>query len=140
MNDKESPSPLTKWIEEFELPDGLRVPPHVGYYDGKGDPNDFIHAFEGATKMDKWNSQKATMDSWTKYTPGYKQKKRLPKADLSSSWTTTQEKSRKKEDHGKGQEGRTEKDETGTVPTKNLPPESYKASPKLPKKSWPLRK
>ncbi|GJV89977.1 hypothetical protein Tco_1533915 [Tanacetum coccineum] len=54
MNDEESPSPLTKWIEEFQLPDGLRVPPHVGYYDGKGDLDDFIHAFDGATKMEKW--------------------------------------------------------------------------------------
>ncbi|GJW02735.1 reverse transcriptase domain-containing protein [Tanacetum coccineum] len=51
---EESPSPLVRWIEEFQLPDGLRVPSHVGYYDGKGDPNDFIHAFERATKMEKW--------------------------------------------------------------------------------------
>ncbi|GKA39040.1 hypothetical protein Tco_0731591 [Tanacetum coccineum] len=28
--------------------------PTRGYYDGKGDPDDFIHAFEGATKMEKW--------------------------------------------------------------------------------------
>ncbi|GJU23459.1 hypothetical protein Tco_1156801 [Tanacetum coccineum] len=33
---------------------GLRVSPYVGYYDGKGDPDDFIHAFEGATKIEKW--------------------------------------------------------------------------------------
>nr|GEV38607.1 reverse transcriptase domain-containing protein [Tanacetum cinerariifolium] len=112
MNDEESPSPLTKWIEEFQLLDGLKVPPYVGYYDGKGDLDEFIHAFEGATKMEKWNSQKATTDSWTKYTSSYKQKKRLPKADLLSSWTTTRKRSHKKEDHRKGQEGRTEKDET----------------------------
>ncbi|GJX72370.1 hypothetical protein Tco_0309541 [Tanacetum coccineum] len=67
------------------------------------------------------NSQKTTTDSWTKYTHGYKQKKRLSKADLLSSWTTTQERSSKKEDHRKGQEGRIKKDETCTVPTKNLP-------------------
>ncbi|GJQ90297.1 hypothetical protein Tco_0001436 [Tanacetum coccineum] len=48
MNDEESPSLLTKWIEELQLPNGLRVPPHVEYYDGKGDPNDFIYAFEEA--------------------------------------------------------------------------------------------
>ncbi|GKE48014.1 hypothetical protein Tco_1479272 [Tanacetum coccineum] len=47
---EESSSPLTKWIEEYQFLDGIRVPPHVGYYDGKGDPNDFIHAFEGAIK------------------------------------------------------------------------------------------
>ncbi|GJR39011.1 hypothetical protein Tco_1214695 [Tanacetum coccineum] len=28
--------------------------PHVEYYNGKGDPDDFIHAFEWATKMEKW--------------------------------------------------------------------------------------
>ncbi|GKA27752.1 hypothetical protein Tco_0713920 [Tanacetum coccineum] len=52
-NDEESPSPLTKLIEEFQLLDGISVPSHVGYYDGKGDPDDFIHTFEGATKMEK---------------------------------------------------------------------------------------
>ncbi|GJV65162.1 hypothetical protein Tco_1475990 [Tanacetum coccineum] len=53
-NDEGSPSPLVRWIEEFQLPNGLRIPPHVGYYDGKGDPDDFINAFKGATKMEKW--------------------------------------------------------------------------------------
>ncbi|GJT37898.1 hypothetical protein Tco_0937763 [Tanacetum coccineum] len=52
-NDEGSPSLLIRWIEEFQLPDGLRIPSHVGYYDGKGDPNDFIQAFKGATKMGK---------------------------------------------------------------------------------------
>ncbi|GKD88516.1 reverse transcriptase domain-containing protein, partial [Tanacetum coccineum] len=99
-----------------------------------------IAGFVHGVKIYPQNSQKATMDSWTKYTPGYKQKKWLPKADLSSSWTTTQEKSPKKEGHGKGQEGRTEKDETIAVPTKKLPPESYRASPKLLEKSWPPKK
>ncbi|GJZ06103.1 reverse transcriptase domain-containing protein [Tanacetum coccineum] len=33
-------------IEEFQLLDGISVPSHVGYYDGKGDPDDFIHTFE----------------------------------------------------------------------------------------------
>ncbi|GKA76105.1 hypothetical protein Tco_0782483, partial [Tanacetum coccineum] len=114
MNNKESPSPLTKWIEEFQLSDGLRVSARVRYYDRKGDPNDFIHAFEGTTKMEKWVMPVSCHiydRLMTKYTPGYKQKKRLPKADLSSSWTTTQEKIRKNEGHRKGQEGRTEKDE-----------------------------
>ncbi|GKA87851.1 hypothetical protein Tco_0809615 [Tanacetum coccineum] len=52
-NNEGSPSPLVRCIEEFQLPGGLRIPPHVGYYDGKGDPDDFIHAFEGATKTKK---------------------------------------------------------------------------------------
>ncbi|GKD80328.1 hypothetical protein Tco_1342949 [Tanacetum coccineum] len=54
LNYEESPSPLVKWIEDFHLPDGLRIPPHVGYYDGKGDLDEFIYASEGATKMEKW--------------------------------------------------------------------------------------
>nr|GEV40695.1 reverse transcriptase domain-containing protein [Tanacetum cinerariifolium] len=54
LNFKEISSSLEKWIKEFHLPDGLRVPSHVGYYDGKGDPDDFIHDFEGAIKMEKW--------------------------------------------------------------------------------------
>nr|GFA26576.1 putative reverse transcriptase domain-containing protein [Tanacetum cinerariifolium] len=33
---------------------GLKVPPHVGYYEGKGDPDNFIHVFEGAIRMKKW--------------------------------------------------------------------------------------
>nr|GEW50146.1 DNA-binding pseudobarrel domain-containing protein [Tanacetum cinerariifolium] len=53
MNDEESSSPLTKGIEEFQLSNGLRVPPYVRYNDEKGEPDDFIHAFEGATKMEK---------------------------------------------------------------------------------------
>ncbi|GJR69958.1 hypothetical protein Tco_0016023 [Tanacetum coccineum] len=53
-HNEESPSPLTRWIEEFQFPDGLKVPPHVGYYDGKGDPDLFIHVFEEAMRMEKW--------------------------------------------------------------------------------------
>ncbi|GJV78826.1 hypothetical protein Tco_1514696 [Tanacetum coccineum] len=52
-NDVDSSSPLTRWIEEFQFPDGLKVPPHVGYYDGKGDPDNFIHVFEGEIRMEK---------------------------------------------------------------------------------------
>ncbi|GKC44629.1 hypothetical protein Tco_1062351 [Tanacetum coccineum] len=52
--DEESPSLLTRWIKEFKFPDGLKVLPHVGYYDGKGDPYNFIHVFEGAMRMEKW--------------------------------------------------------------------------------------
>nr|GEU73095.1 reverse transcriptase domain-containing protein [Tanacetum cinerariifolium] len=51
-NDEGSPS-LVRWIKEFQLPHGLRTPSHVGYYDGKGDLDDFIHAFEGTIKMEK---------------------------------------------------------------------------------------
>nr|GEX80471.1 reverse transcriptase domain-containing protein [Tanacetum cinerariifolium] len=53
-NNVEKPSPLTRWIEEFQFPNGLKVPPHLGYYDGKGDPDNFIHVFEWAMRMEKW--------------------------------------------------------------------------------------
>ncbi|GJV19793.1 reverse transcriptase domain-containing protein [Tanacetum coccineum] len=53
-NDADSFSLLTRWIEEFQFLDGLKVPPHVGYYDWKQDPDNFIHVFEGAMRMEKW--------------------------------------------------------------------------------------
>ncbi|GJT08025.1 hypothetical protein Tco_0842487 [Tanacetum coccineum] len=53
-NDTLSPSSLLKWIKEFYFLDVLKVPPHVGHYDGKGDPKNFLHVFEGAMKMEKW--------------------------------------------------------------------------------------
>nr|GEV12697.1 reverse transcriptase domain-containing protein [Tanacetum cinerariifolium] len=41
-------------IEDYLLPDGLKMPSHVGSYDGKGDPDNFLHLFEGAIHMQKW--------------------------------------------------------------------------------------
>lgn len=38
-------TPFVRWIEEYPLPDGLKMPSHVGTYDGKGDPDNFIHLF-----------------------------------------------------------------------------------------------
>ncbi|GJW45622.1 hypothetical protein Tco_0077268 [Tanacetum coccineum] len=32
----------------------LKVPPYVGYYDRKGDQQNFIDVFEGAMRMEKW--------------------------------------------------------------------------------------
>ncbi|GJU74873.1 hypothetical protein Tco_1266278 [Tanacetum coccineum] len=42
------------WIEDYPLPDGLKMPSHVGSYDEKGDPDNFLHLFEGAIHMQKW--------------------------------------------------------------------------------------
>ncbi|GKE37729.1 hypothetical protein Tco_1461134, partial [Tanacetum coccineum] len=36
------------WIEDYPLLDGLKMPSHVGSYDGKGDPDNYLHLFEGA--------------------------------------------------------------------------------------------
>jgi hypothetical protein len=49
-----SATPFVRWIEDYPLPDGLKMPSHVGTYDGKGDPDNFLHLFEGAIKMQKW--------------------------------------------------------------------------------------
>ncbi|GKA18803.1 hypothetical protein Tco_0698718 [Tanacetum coccineum] len=49
-----SVTPFVRWIEDYPLPDGLKMPSHIGSYDGKGDPNNFLHLFEGAIRMQKW--------------------------------------------------------------------------------------
>ncbi|PWA78384.1 reverse transcriptase domain-containing protein [Artemisia annua] len=47
-------TPFVRWIEDYLLPDGLKMPSHIGTYDGKGDPDNFIHLFDGAVRMQKW--------------------------------------------------------------------------------------
>nr|GFB02068.1 Gag protein [Tanacetum cinerariifolium] len=47
------PNPLgsvtsfVRWIEDYPVPDGLKMPSHIGSYYGKGDPDNFLHLFEG---------------------------------------------------------------------------------------------
>ncbi|GKB02091.1 reverse transcriptase domain-containing protein [Tanacetum coccineum] len=45
---------FVRWIEDYPLPDRLKMPSHIGSYDGKGDPDNFLHLFEGAIRMQKW--------------------------------------------------------------------------------------
>ncbi|GKE03214.1 reverse transcriptase domain-containing protein [Tanacetum coccineum] len=45
---------FVRWIEDYPFPDGLKMPSHVGSYDGNGDPDNFLHLFEGAIRMQKW--------------------------------------------------------------------------------------
>ncbi|GJX42028.1 hypothetical protein Tco_0257018 [Tanacetum coccineum] len=40
--------------EDYPLPDRLKMPSHIGSNDGKGDPDNFLHLFEGAIRMQKW--------------------------------------------------------------------------------------
>ncbi|GJY93287.1 reverse transcriptase domain-containing protein [Tanacetum coccineum] len=49
-----SVTPFVRWIEDYPLPDGLKMPSHVGSYNEKGDPDNFLHLFEGAIRMQKW--------------------------------------------------------------------------------------
>ncbi|GKE17770.1 reverse transcriptase domain-containing protein [Tanacetum coccineum] len=45
---------FVRWIEDYPLPDGPKMPSHIGSYDGKGDPDNFLHLFKGAIRMQKW--------------------------------------------------------------------------------------
>nr|GEU98625.1 reverse transcriptase domain-containing protein [Tanacetum cinerariifolium] len=45
---------FVRWIEDYPLPNGLKMPSHIGSYDGKEDPDNFLHLFEGAIRMKKW--------------------------------------------------------------------------------------
>ncbi|GJV85078.1 hypothetical protein Tco_1524976 [Tanacetum coccineum] len=49
-----SVTPFVRWIEDCPLPDGLKMPSHIGSYDGKGDLGNFLHLFERAIRMRKW--------------------------------------------------------------------------------------
>ncbi|GJU00415.1 reverse transcriptase domain-containing protein [Tanacetum coccineum] len=44
-----SVTPFVHWIEDYPLPDGPKMPSHIGSYDGKGDPDNFLHLFEEKT-------------------------------------------------------------------------------------------
>ncbi|GJV12294.1 hypothetical protein Tco_1353835 [Tanacetum coccineum] len=47
-------TPFVRWIKDYLLPDGLKMPSHIGSYDRKGDTNNFLHLFKGAIRMKKW--------------------------------------------------------------------------------------
>ncbi|GKC31818.1 reverse transcriptase domain-containing protein [Tanacetum coccineum] len=49
-----SVTPFVCWIEDYPLLDRLKIPSHIGSYEGKGDPDNFLHLFEGAIRMQKW--------------------------------------------------------------------------------------
>nr|GEV98959.1 retrovirus-related Pol polyprotein from transposon TNT 1-94 [Tanacetum cinerariifolium] len=39
---------------DYPLPEGLKMHSHIGSYDGKGDPDNFLHLFKGDIRMQKW--------------------------------------------------------------------------------------
>ncbi|GJV60259.1 reverse transcriptase domain-containing protein [Tanacetum coccineum] len=41
-------TPFVCWIENYPLPDSLKMSSHVGSYNEKGDPDNYLHIFEGA--------------------------------------------------------------------------------------------
>ncbi|GKB21511.1 hypothetical protein Tco_0855434 [Tanacetum coccineum] len=54
LNPVGSVTPFVRWIEDYPLLDGLKMPSHIGSFDGKGDLDNFLHLFEGAICMQKW--------------------------------------------------------------------------------------
>nr|GEW36178.1 reverse transcriptase domain-containing protein [Tanacetum cinerariifolium] len=44
-------TPFVRWIKDYPLPDGLKMPSHCGSYKEKGDPDNFLHLFEGAIRI-----------------------------------------------------------------------------------------
>ncbi|GJY33241.1 hypothetical protein Tco_0417710, partial [Tanacetum coccineum] len=47
-------TPFVHGIKDYPFLDGLKIPSHVGSYDDKEDPDNFLHLFEGAIRMQKW--------------------------------------------------------------------------------------
>ncbi|GKF66853.1 hypothetical protein Tco_0193370, partial [Tanacetum coccineum] len=77
-----SVTPFVCWIEDYPLPDGLKMPSHVGSYDGKGDLDNFLHLFEGAIRMKKWlmpvaSSKRGSQRRTWQFTTSNKEKARV---------------------------------------------------------------
>nr|GEV21733.1 reverse transcriptase domain-containing protein [Tanacetum cinerariifolium] len=49
-----SVTPFFKWIEDYPLLDGLKIPSYIGSYNGKWYLDNFLHPFKGAIRMQKW--------------------------------------------------------------------------------------
>ncbi|GJV10953.1 hypothetical protein Tco_1352494 [Tanacetum coccineum] len=52
-------------IEDYPLPDGLKMSSYVGSYDGKGDPDNYLHLFESAIHNSK--GKKKNRDRFSPY-------------------------------------------------------------------------
>nr|GFA42447.1 hypothetical protein [Tanacetum cinerariifolium] len=67
-------NPFVRWIKDYPLSDGLKMPYHVGSYDGKGDPEKYLHLFEGS--IVSYEDLKA------KFQSHFSQQKKFPKTYL----------------------------------------------------------
>ncbi|XP_071729017.1 uncharacterized protein [Rutidosis leptorrhynchoides] len=45
---------FTSNIQYHPLPSGMTIPSHLGYYERKDDPDNYMNIFEGASRMLKW--------------------------------------------------------------------------------------
>nr|GEY78431.1 reverse transcriptase domain-containing protein [Tanacetum cinerariifolium] len=63
-------TPFVRWIEDYPLLDGLKMPPYVGSYDVKGDPDNYLHLFEEEQPWKKIRIVVSTIHAVVKfYTP-----------------------------------------------------------------------
>ncbi|GJY77084.1 reverse transcriptase domain-containing protein [Tanacetum coccineum] len=70
-----SVTPFVRWIEDYPLSNGLKMPSHIGSYDGKGNPDNFFHLFEGRLFL-KWSKQRSWENNrghknreWVRFSP-----------------------------------------------------------------------
>ncbi|GKD59275.1 hypothetical protein Tco_1296784 [Tanacetum coccineum] len=80
-----SVTPFVRLIEDYPLPDGLKMPSHIGSYDGKGDPDNFLHLFEGAIRMQKYQKTGSILnyeDLKAKFRSHFSQQKKFTKTHL----------------------------------------------------------
>ncbi|GJV81943.1 hypothetical protein Tco_1517813 [Tanacetum coccineum] len=77
-----SVTPFVYWIEEYPLSDGLKIPSYIGSYDGKGDPDNFLHLFEGAVRIQKTGSILNYEDLKAKFWSHFGQQKKFTKIHL----------------------------------------------------------
>nr|GEV10025.1 reverse transcriptase domain-containing protein [Tanacetum cinerariifolium] len=71
-------TPFVHWIKDYPLLEGLKMPSHVGSYDGKGDPDNYLRLFK-----EGWGS---TRDFVTRYTDDTLQILRLHEEQCISSF------------------------------------------------------
>ncbi|XP_071704548.1 uncharacterized protein [Rutidosis leptorrhynchoides] len=82
---KSQKTPFISSIQNHPLPVGMKIPSHLGYYEGKDDLDDFINIFEGAARMSRWDTAvachaflyvlKSDARIWSKFSQQKKHKK-----------------------------------------------------------------
>ncbi|GJU31595.1 hypothetical protein Tco_1175184 [Tanacetum coccineum] len=73
-------TPFVRWIEDYPLSNRLKMPSHVGSYDRKGDPDNFLHLFEGAIA-----SRRSLRRYISQYITSSKRKEKAPELSLLDS-------------------------------------------------------
>ncbi|XP_071696412.1 uncharacterized protein [Rutidosis leptorrhynchoides] len=53
---KSQKTPFVSSRQNHPLPVGMKITSHLGYYEGKNDPDDFINIFKGAARMSRWDT------------------------------------------------------------------------------------